>query len=148
MSHKVKKFVGARSTAAGTTSIDMTTWTPIALATTTYDTVGNIHSPGTPTKLTAPFTGLYYVVGQNRWPDATGGVHMRIGLRVDGTTFHAVMSKTANDTNNQYMNIGMPIYLTAGQYVELCGYHLSVTAINAAHNTEAHLTLALLAVDH
>jgi hypothetical protein len=73
---------------------------------------------GSPTRLTVPADGYYYIGGQILWDSNTTAVRATY-IMVDGTTYIASVSQAAASVANMQQNVSAIYHLTANQYVEL-----------------------------
>lgn len=97
----------------------------------TFDTeifdVGAFHDSGTPTRLTIPVTGLYFIHANCLMASGLGGA-VETSIRLDGTTYIAYGGVFSTTLISPHVSDGtsMPsscyYYMVAGQYVEAMVY--------------------------
>lgn len=78
-------------------------------------------SAGQPTRLTAPWSGIYSGSATVEWNSSSSGLHRRLTLYISGSAEDAVSDQLANgtDTNPLRQNVSFAgLRLSAGQYLD------------------------------
>lgn len=102
-----------------------------ALTAMAFDTESNdtdaYHDSGANTRLTAPFTGVYFVACTVAFAlDTTGTSTRLVAIRIDGTTYPGIEARHQFTTvAGPNISVGGFIPLTAAQYVECMAQHTS-----------------------
>jgi hypothetical protein len=120
----IRKDTAQATRASGTQSLTINTATVLTFDTEQWDT-NTLYAPGTPDRLTAVRTGLYWMWG-SFWLNAAGaGVTVvEAALRVSGSP--VILSKEGQDTvsggGRRYVSVAGMYRVTAAQTIQLHGY--------------------------
>lgn len=134
VSNTIQAGKGARVYKTANQSINSNTQTACTFDTVRFDTGVNgsgadlFWAAGTPTRLTAPNTGLYEINGFLRWPAATVGP-VAAYIRLNGTKILTAMEWTADGTEDIWIPVATQYVLNANEYVELIAYQNSGGAV-------------------
>lgn len=110
-------------------TINASTMTAISFSHEHIDTA-DMWSSAAPTRLVVPEDGVYIALGGWSMKDsATDNKRMIILFRIDGTTYRGGGEQSPAGTSLTLVSGHMPpIWLTAGQYVEVIAYHEQAAA--------------------
>jgi hypothetical protein len=110
---------GAKVVRTGDMSITSGVATNIEWQSTSHDAHG-MWSGGNPTRLTAPWTGMYLATATVRWASQDLGFIRRTALMLNGTMIDQSADQLNNTaaTNIHTQNVASGVRMTAGQFIE------------------------------
>ncbi len=130
--------VGARVIRTTTQSIPAGAATPLSFNSAIWNVPATVWVIGTPTRLTAPYSGYYRMGGG--WSRAAAAnpnasVH-RVYLRANGANYLVIQDVHTLAGNMVVVSCSVDgVYLSAGQYVEVLAYHSDPNPQNSSAAT-------------
>ena len=116
--------IGARAYSSIGISLLPDTWTLINLNIESYDLGGNFDNTPGNYKFTAPVNGYYQINASARFYPKYGSASVRYGLKILKNDSDLSISLQANTVKTWFhIKIVDIVYLTAGDYLQLKGWH-------------------------
>lgn len=140
---KVGSLPGARVYSSSAFSVPSAANTPISFNTARFNN-STSWVVGSPTRLTAPVTGVYAITGHVHFASSAAGNFRSLNIRYNGSNRIAGHDRAPTTTANRYQSVAAIYKLNATDYVELCYHQDSGGALNLEVTEQASPEFAMM----
>jgi hypothetical protein len=104
----------------------------------------SMHSPASPTKLSAPVSGIYLITAEITWDISAAGTVRAAWVISNSSGFLQSDFRSPVTGNGTTNNLSIPFLLNAGEYVEIYVFQDSGGPLNTMSGTLTNFTLTWL----